>query len=148
MHLEYTLENVHSVACHAFTHSDMQTLIGTAEGYLGANNELVTVIKVSEEFMCKGYGYRLFTEVFQYIADRDVIHSVIGSWSKHAEFSYCENGQSTNLSVFQQLKEKGFTDAEAAFCTPTGKWAKRIGFDNVTFHMIKDHEIKVEFTKN
>lgn len=148
MHLEYTLENEHSVAFHAFTHSDMQTLIGTAEGYLGANHELVTVIKVSEEFMSMGYGYQLFSEVFQYIAARDIIKSVIGSWSKHAEFSYCENGQSTNLSVFQQLKEKGLADVEAAFCTPTGKWVKRMGFNNVAFHIINDHEITVEFTKN
>ncbi|GAA3971415.1 hypothetical protein GCM10022246_24860 [Pedobacter ginsengiterrae] len=147
MYLEYTTKEHEKVAFYAYTNPDRSELIGMAEGYLGIRNDLVTVIKIIPEFQNKGFGFKLFTEVFQHLSAPGPISTVVGSWEKGNEFSYCEDGQSTNLSVFQQLRDSGFTDKEAAFGTPTGKWAHRMGYNLVDFKVIGRDYVHLEFTK-
>ncbi|WP_461789720.1 hypothetical protein [Pedobacter sp.] len=147
MYWEYTTKEENKISFYLYADPEMTKMIGMAEGYIGHHSELITVIKVTNEYQKQGFGFKLFLEVFEHLSEINDIKTVIGSWSKDDEFSYCEKGQSTNLSLFQEFKKKGLTDSEAAFSTPTGKWAKQIGYNKATFGNIQVHNVEVFFTK-
>jgi hypothetical protein len=118
----------------SFLISDAQsnTQIGSAEGYLSQYGDLVTVIKINEELQGLGLGFQAFSKVFSELSSKGIIKRIIGGWHKGDEFSYCENGMSTNLRLFKDGVDRGIDPISSAWSTPTGKWAKKKGFTNCT----------------
>ncbi|WP_130855200.1 hypothetical protein [Olivibacter jilunii] len=115
------------------------------EAYMN-NGELVFVLKILDEALrCKGIGREVFLTIVEKFGS-DNIRSIRGSWHADAEFSEFEDGMSTNLLIFKS-KLGIFTPEEAAFCTPTGKWAGSIGFQKVKVLVNTVKSVEVQFLK-
>lgn len=120
--------------------------IGTVEGY-ATNDGLIAVLHIDNEYQGKGIGYAAFKKVYDELCEQTTITRIIGSWHKDDEFSYCEDGMSTNLRLYQENSEKGLSKEESAFGTPTGKWAKKLGFNKCQIESCTDEDVKVVFYK-
>lgn len=120
--------------------------IGSAEGYVG-HEELVTVIKIDSEYQKKGLGFQAFNKIYTELCLKTQISEIAGSWHKDEEFSYCENGMSTNLSLFHANLKAGLTKEESAFNTPTGRWAQRIGYTKCKIKRMTSDDVHVTFYK-
>lgn len=118
--------NISFLVFHALT----RTQVGSAEGYMSRYGDLVTVIKINEEFQGQGLGFQAFNKVFTELSVKGEIKQIIGGWHMGDEFSYCEEGMSTNLRVFKASIDNGVDPITSAWNTPTGKWAKKKGFTN------------------
>jgi hypothetical protein len=121
--------------------------IGTVEGYGDEFGELVSVVKIYHpNYQQKGVGYTAFKKVFDEINDAVQIQIIKGSWHAGGEFQDFEDGMSTNLKVFKD-KLKNESPENSAFHTPTGKWAKTLGFLNTDVKLISEDEVIINFTK-
>jgi len=147
MHIEYNQSEIHRISFDVFEAADFKVHMGQAEGYLGINHDLISVVKVFEGFEKRGYGEFFFKKIFDHFTSFTTVASIVGSWHRDEEFAYVEGGQSTNLTVFQNLIAEGFSNNEAALNTPTGKWASKLGYTNITFKQISAHEVSVRFSK-
>lgn len=117
----------------------------TAEGYL-SDGELGFVIKIMEhEYLNQGLGYQIFNLIVEHFGLEN-INTICGSWHSDAEFAYFENEMSTNLLVYRRNLEH-FPAEEAAFRTPTGKWARRLGFNEIYFRENNLNSVVVEFSR-
>jgi hypothetical protein len=121
---------------------------GTAQGSLGLENELVSSIKIHPIFKNKGCGFFAFKKIFDILSENNDIGSIVGGWYKDEEFSHLEGGKSTNLLVFEQNLDNGLSPEDAAANTPTGKWAKRLGFKKVEVVRANSSNVEVVFMKD
>jgi hypothetical protein len=119
--------------------------IGSAEGYLSRYGDLVTVIKIHEPFQGRGLGFQAFNKVFSELSLKGTVKRLIGGWHKGDEFSYCEEGMSTNLRLFKESIDKGIDPISSAWNTPTGKWVKKKGFTNCTINLHSSESAEVIF---
>lgn len=121
--------------------------IGTIEGYGNEFGELVSVVKIYHpNYQKKGLGYTAFKKVFDEINDVAPILIIKGCWYAGGEFQDFEDGMSTNLKVFKD-KLKNESPENSAFHTPTGKWAKSLGFLNADVKLISEDEVIINFTR-
>ena len=120
--------------------------IGSAEGHVG-HEELITVIKINPEHQKKGIGFKAFNKIYTELCLKTQISIIAGSWHKDEEFLYCENGMSTNLSLFHDNLKAGLSKEESAFNTPTGKWAQRIGYNKCEIKGMTSNDVYVTFYK-
>jgi len=147
MHFEFLAQSESSLSFIAFEDTSLDVQIGAAEGYIGKDQQLTMVVKVYNGFHQKGIGYFFFTKVFEHFSNFQPVNTINGSWSKDAEFSYCEDGESTNLKVFKSLVKSGYSMEEAALNTPTGKWARKLGYNQVKILSVSDENVNVSFTR-
>ncbi|MNK86851.1 hypothetical protein D3C87_1067730 [compost metagenome] len=125
--------------------SDVQ--IGTAEGSGNKYGEFVSIIKIfNPEFYNKGLGFQFFKKVFDFINIYHPISLIKGSWHEGEEFKDFKNGMSSNLLIFRENLER-MSPIESAILTPTGKWAKKIGFNKCDIINNRETEVIVYFTK-
>lgn len=120
--------------------------VGRAEGYLGSSNELTAVIHVDEAYHKQGIGKAALLELIRNWGE-DTITGIVGSWHADEEFGYLPDGMSTNLRIFKLRLSEGLTPEEAAWQTPTGKWAKSLGFCKLQVLKNYDTEASVLFTR-
>ena len=74
-------------------------------------------------------------------------NNIVGSWHKDEEFSYCQDGMSTNLRIFKENISNGMSESQSAFNTPTGKWVQKLGFTKCTVISNTNTDVKVVFSK-
>jgi len=128
--------------------NDENIEIGTAEGLTNQYGELHCVIKVyNPDQHRKGIGFTAFNKIYNSLNKNKNIEKIFGNWHAGGEFEYAENGLSTNLKCFQEALETGKTKEESAFETPTGKWAKKLGYTNCCIISFSQAEVSVKFTK-
>lgn len=120
--------------------------IGSAKGYIG-HEELVSVIKINPEYQKKSIGFQTFNKIYTELCLKTQMSIIAGSWHKDEKFSYCENGISTNFSLFHDNLKVGLFKKESAFNTPTGKWAQRIGYDKYEIKRMTSNDVYVTFYK-
>lgn len=118
---------------------------GYAEGYLSAEDYLVSVINIFPDYTRKGIGRRAFEKVIFSLGGGQVIRGIYGSWHSGGEFNHLEFHMSTNLRIFNELLSQGYPLEAAAIQTPTGKWAKALGFLNVDMLNYSSEEASVLF---
>lgn len=123
-----------------------ETEIGSASGGLYRDNVFMAVINIFPEFQGKGIGFNVFETIFNEINEVEKISTIRGVWCVANEYNHCENGMSTNLNEFQKQRQTK-SDLESVFLTPTGKWAKRLGFNNANIIRNNAEEVTVDFTR-
>lgn len=141
----YETDRTESSISYLILDSDNQQ-IGSLEGYV-VKGVLITVIKINLEYQGKGLGSQAFNKIYNELSSKNQISEIAGSWHKDEEFSYCENNMSTNLRLFHTNLKNGLTEEDSALDTPTGKWAKGIGYDKCKIKKITPDEVSVIFYK-
>ena len=120
--------------------------IGSVEGYLIEYGVLVTVVKIfNPNYKKKGLGFAAFKKVFDELNGFISIKRIRGCWCSGGEFQDFENGMSTNLKVFTENLENGKDEQDCAFLTPTGKWAKKLGYSKCNIMSKSISEVTVDF---
>ncbi|WP_019597363.1 hypothetical protein [Rhodonellum psychrophilum] len=139
-------ENTDLTKCYQLTNGQNED-IGTVEGFGNKYGELVSVVKIFHpNYQRNGYGFEAFEKIFNEINNVVPITIIKGSWHAGEEFQDFEDNMSTNLKIFKEnLKTE--TIETSAFLTPTGKWAKALGFNNVNIKAFYEDEVLVDFTK-
>lgn len=121
--------------------------IGTVEGFGNKNGVFVSIVKIYNlKFQKVGLGFISFKKVFDEIHSNHPISIIKASWHKGGEFQDFENGMSTNLLIFQNILNK-MSEKESVFSTPTGKWVRRIGFNQYGIIINTKEEVVINFTK-
>ena len=126
--------------------TDDKKEIGTAEGYI-AKEDLIFVIHINEKYQNKGNGHKAFRKVYYELIKQNKNSNNVGSWHKDEEFSYCQDGMSTNLRIFKENISNGMSESQSAFNTPTGKWVQKLGFTKCTVISNTNTDVKVVFSK-
>ena len=126
--------------------TDDKKEIGTAEGYI-AKEDLIFVIHINEKYQNKGIGDKAVRKVYDELKKQNKISNIVGSWHKDEEFSYCQDGMSTNLRIFKENISNGMSESQSAFNTPTGKWVQKLGFTKCTVISNTNTDVKVVFSK-
>jgi hypothetical protein len=119
--------------------------IGSAEGYID-NGVLISVINIFPDYQEKGVGFEVFKKILNELNEVEKIQKIRGVWCVSDEYSDCKNGMSTNLYEFLKNRESN-SDIESAFLTPTGKWVKKLGYNNVEIISVSQTETIVDFFK-
>jgi hypothetical protein len=122
--------------------------IGSYEGNVGIRDELISIIKVNEQYRELGIGFKAFDRVFKALSQHTKILTIVGAWYKDEEFSYLPEGKSTNLLAYQNQINEGEHPQIAAFNTPTGRWARRLGFDKAYVVSANEKNVQVAFVKD
>lgn len=120
--------------------------IGTVEGYVNVDGELITVVRINPDFQKQGLGYEAFHKVFNELDAQIKIKKIVGSWHKDEEFDDCEEGMSTNLKLFLECI-KNEEPNKCAFRTPTGRWAIKLGFKNCKIISKSGESASIQFIK-
>jgi hypothetical protein len=121
--------------------------IGSVEGFGNEYGEITSVVKIYHpNYQQKGIGFTAFKKVFDEINEISPIQIIKANWHAGGEFKDFEDEMSTNLKVFN-VKIKNESPEKSAFQTPTGKWAKSLGFLNVDIKLITENEVMIDFTK-
>lgn len=146
MELKYTelTNNASSLAYSILNNKGVE--MGRVEGYV-AKEALITVLHINEEYQNKGIGFMAFKKVYDELGKKNTISQIIGSWHSDEEFSYCEDGMSTNLKIFLHNINKGLSDTQSALNTPTGKWAQRLGFNKCDILRNTSGSVEVAYSK-
>lgn len=122
--------------------------IGTAEGYCNKYGELICVIKIfNPAFQKSGIGFGAFKKIYNELDSIIPIVTIIGSWHRDGEFQDFKDGMSTNMKIFIEENEKNPNKEEIAFLTPTGKWAKKLGYTKCEIKQNSTESILVYFMK-
>lgn len=119
--------------------------VGTIEGY-NIRGIMHSVVKINSTHEGQGLGYEAFYHVFEELNNQSRIIGIAGSWNRDDEFSYCEDGMSSNLRIFRENLDKGLSRDDSAKSTPTGRWAHKLGFTTVTFHQESENCVNVTFS--
>ncbi len=125
---------------------DEDNFVGSVEAAGNTAGEFLSVVMIDPNYHGKGVGFDAFKKVFAEINKNYPISKIIGSWHKNEEYTNYKNGMSTNMRIFQQCAVT-HSDDESAANTPTGKWAKKLGFGNCKIISKSDQEVVVHFTK-
>ncbi|WP_268036930.1 hypothetical protein [Algoriphagus sp. PAP.12] len=129
-------------------YDNKKTIIGTAEGFANERGDFLSVIKIfHKKSQNKGIGFHAFNKIYQELNRITNIKSITGSWHSGGEFNDFENGMSTNLKCFKEALKLGLTEEAAAFETPTGKWARKLGHNICQIILISTSEVTVKFIK-
>ncbi|WP_276168244.1 hypothetical protein [Zobellia alginiliquefaciens] len=120
--------------------------IGSVEGNINKYGVLTSVVRINLEYQQKGLGFKSFSKVFDELNKEVEIKKIIGSWNKDEEFADCENGMSTNLKIFLDCISNEKPEY-CAFKTATGKWAKKLGFNNCNIVRKSTESATIEFYK-
>lgn len=120
--------------------------VGYITGDVGNENVLIFTVNIFPEFQGKGKGFEAFEKVYNEINQVEQINTIRSVWCVSEEYNHCENGMSTNLNEFQKQRQTK-SNEESAFLTPTGKWVKRLGFNNVNIINVSNQEVIVDFSK-
>ncbi len=91
--------------------------------------------------------FEAFNKVFQKLNTSNKITKICGTWHKDDEFNTCYNGMSTNLRVFKAELNNKSNLSECALKTPTGKWAKKLGFETCEVIWYEETVVEVVFGK-
>lgn len=118
--------------------------IGNIEGYLNEYGELITVVKIYSH-QKEGIGYKAFEKIYTELNEIVPIKVIKGCWSSGGEFQTFEDGMSTNLKMFWLGYENEKNIEESAFNTPTGKWAKKLGYSKIKVNSISKEEVLIDF---
>ncbi|WET69722.1 hypothetical protein [Sphingobacterium sp.] len=100
---------------------------------------------MEQEYLHQGLGYQVFNLIVEHFGLEN-INTICGSWHSDAEFANFENEMSTNLLLYRRNLDH-FPPQEAAFRTPTGKWASRLWFNHVRFRENNLNSVIVEFSR-
>lgn len=122
------------------------TEIGYITGDVDNENVLIATVNIFPNFQGRGIGFEAFEKVYNEINHVEQINTIRGIWCVSEEYNHCENGMSTNLNEFQKHRQSK-SNEESAFLTPTGKWAKKLGFNEVNIISICNTEVIVDFSK-
>ena len=123
--------------------------IGHIEGFVNTYGHFLTVIKIfDDKYRNSGIGFIGFKMLFDELNKKTSIVTILGGWSAGGEFADYENGMSTNLKVFNENIQSGYSPEEAALATPTGKWSQRLGFTNVEIRCQSEVNVEVSFHKS
>ena len=129
MNIRYVADSQEDEFSRAYLIMDDDEWIGSVEGYLNQEGVLVSVVKLfSSLYRGKGIGFEAFRKVVDELNVVCPVQKIVGSWHQDEEFQYFEDGKSTNLKLFQEGIRNGLDENESAFQTPTGKWARKLGF--------------------
>lgn len=120
--------------------------VGTIEGYV-SNEIFYSVIHINTEFQKKGIGFYAFQKVFKELSLSNTINKIAGSWHEDEEFTYCNEGKSTNLDIFLKNIKCNMSKEESALNTPTGKWAFKLGFTSYIIVKQTADSVLIHFTK-
>ncbi|WP_277122673.1 hypothetical protein [Bacteroides ndongoniae] len=120
--------------------------IGRIEGYV-IKGGFYSVIHIDNSYQKKGIGFNAFQKVFNELNDSNTISRIVGSWHSDKEFAYCDEGKSTNLRVYLKNIEDGMTNEDSALNTPTGRWARKLGFNYCTVERNNTDSVLVSFIK-
>lgn len=120
--------------------------IGRIEGYV-IKGDFYSVIHIDNAYQKKGIGFDAFQKVFNELSVSNTINKIVGSWHSDDEFAYCDEGKSTNLHVYQKNIENGMTNEESALNTPTGRWARKLGFNYCIVERNNTDSVLVSFIK-
>ena len=101
----------------------------------------------TDEATGQGIGHKAFRKVYDELKKQNKISNIVGSWHKDEEFSYCQDGMSTNLRIFKENISNGMSESQSAFNTPTGKWVQKLGFTKCTVISNTNTDVKVVFSK-
>jgi hypothetical protein len=130
----------------AYQMFDGENFVGSVEGAGNNQGHFISVVMLDPNYHKKGIGFQAFNKMFNEINENYPITKIIGSWHKNDEYTDFENGMSTNLRMFFQ-NPNNQTDIESAKNTPTGKWAKELGFEKCEIISKSTEEVIVHFTK-
>lgn len=119
--------------------------IGSIEGGV-TNGSFVCNINIDTQFHKKGFGYEAFEMIYNEMNLRDPIEIINGSWHKSPLFDHLNNGMSTNLLIYLQSKVSQ-NQIDSAFSTPTGRWAKKLGFTKCKIITDVEDHVEVRFTR-
>jgi hypothetical protein len=129
---------------------DNEKVIGSIEGYCNEYGDLVAVVKIYPGHQKKGLGFEAFKKIFDELNSVVPIKRIIGSWHRGGEFGFFEDGMSTNMKIFLECLAHNENPEQCAFSTPTGKWAKQLGFtickivqkslEDITVHFLKSND--------
>jgi len=145
MKLKYILNSsLNQLSKSYFITNEKNENIGYIEGYLNKYGELITVVKIFSN-QKEGIGYNAFEKMYKELNEILPIKVIKGCWSSGGEFETCENGMSTNLKMFLLCYENGNSIEESAFNTPTGKWAKKLGYSKIKVNLISKEEVLIDF---
>lgn len=122
--------------------------VGNIYGCVGTKGEFVSDVKIWPKYQHQGLGYLSFKQVFDELNSKVLISSIIGSWHKDREFSDFEDGMSSNLLVYLKCCANGDDKINCAFNTPTGKWAKKLGFNTCSILSETSCSVVVRFEKS
>lgn len=120
--------------------------VGSVKGAGNSFGEFISIVMLDPKYHGKGIGFAAFNKMFNEINDNYPITKIIGSWHKSDEYKDFEDGMSTNLRFFFQ-NTGGQSDIDRASKTPTGKWAKKMGFDKCEIVSKSNDDVIVHFTK-
>jgi hypothetical protein len=121
--------------------------IGTVEGAGNENGIFMSIVKIyNPNFQKNGLGFKSFKKVYDEINQTYPISIIKASWHKGGEFKDFKNGMSTNLLLFRKNSNK-MNEEDNVFSTPTGKWAKKIGFNKYKIITDSDEEVVINFSK-
>ncbi len=122
--------------------------IGSAEGYVNSNEQLLCVIKIFDiQNHKRGIGFQAFQKIYNELNSITEIKVILGSWHSGGEFQDFEDNMSTNMKMFLSCKEKENNSKHCAFLTPTGRWAKKLGFEECEIIKASNEEVLVHFKK-
>ncbi|MEI6554259.1 MAG: hypothetical protein WCL70_01580 [Paludibacter sp.] len=133
---------------YSFLLFDKKKQVGSFEGKIGSNRELITAIHIDENYQGKGIGLKYFLKLYNYLNECKPIKSIVGSWHQDEEFGYCKGGMSTNLKLFLDCCLHERNNVKCAFSTPTGKWAKKLLYNKCKFLRITKQNVQVVFQKD
>lgn len=147
MKITYYNDNPESIGSKSYTIlNEKEEQIGSVEGYINKYGELTSVVRINPEYQKQGLGFKSFSKVFDELNKEVEIKKIIGSWNQDEEFADCENGMSTNLKIFLNCIKENDPE-KCAFKTATGKWVKKLGFNNCNVRSKSAHSATIEFYK-
>lgn len=145
MELKYILNSsLNQLSKSYFITNEKNENIGYIEGYLNKYGELITVVKIYSH-QKEGIGFRAFEKIYKELNEIVPIKTIKGCWSSGGEFETFENGMSTNLKIFLSCFERETNIEKCAFSTPTGKWAKKLGYSKIKINLISKEEVLIDF---
>ena len=109
---------------------------------------LLLNFNIDPKFHGLGIGNAAFKCAYEKLSKHSNIKFIAGNWVKSKEFKHLEGGCCTNFRIFRRGQNGGLSDHEAALETPTGKWAKALGFNKVAIISAKARSVEVRFYKN
>ena len=133
---------------YSFLLFDKKKQVGSFEGNIGSNRELITAIHIDENYQGKGIGLKYFLKLYNYLNDCKPIKSIAGSWHQDEEFGYCKDGMSTNLRLFLDCSLHEKNKVKCAFSTPTGNWAKHLRYNKCKILRSTKQDVEVIFQKD
>ena len=131
-HISYSILNVDEIE------------IGSVEGWVNDEGGLTSVVMVNQDYQGNKIGFDSFIKVFEELNSKITIKYFRASWNSGDEYSCFENGISTNLLIFQKCMESKNKNS-CVFETPTGKWMKKIGFNNFEINFSSRDQVEVTF---